>query len=126
MPLTLSHTLTLIHNCYITKTRNSFVTSIYQTGPHRQYKGVYSFSLIFAFLRFCSRQILKTLWQKEELLIMSNIFFVTMFLILLFYHSFIYRELPYFIPDAFKVLCCRLAVCGKGITKGKITNNTNE
>ena len=41
--------------------------------------------------------------------------FVTMFTTFCINYTFIYRDFQFFCQLAFKVICCRFAVCGKGL-----------
>ena len=65
-----------------------------------------------AFWSLYSRRLLKTVWQKEKLPLMSNfsIWFSTLFTNI----TFIYRSFPHFSLVVFKVVC-KYFVCGKGV-----------
>ena len=58
---------------------------------------------------------LKTLWQKEKLLKKSNISYCHNVFTFFSNYTFNYRDFPYYWVDAFKVVCCRFVVCGKGL-----------
>ena len=61
---------------------------------------------------FCSRWLLKTLWQKGKFLKTSNFSFCQNDFNNL---TFIYRDFLYFCLGDFKVVCCSFAVCGEGL-----------
>ena len=54
---------------------------------------------------------LKTLWQKEKLIMMSNFLFChkSAIIKLINNYTFIYRDFQYFCLDVFKVVCCKRA-----------------
>ena len=59
------------------------------------------FPYIDAFWHLCNRRLLKLLWQKKKLLMMSNF-------------SICHNDFNYTCIFNFKVVCCRFIVCGKG------------
>ena len=73
------------------------------------------FPLTDAFWHLCSRRLLLTLWQKEKLLIMSNYNFCRNFQLYSIIKNLFYIYFPYFGKAVFKVFCCRIVVCGKGL-----------
>ena len=64
---------------------------------------------------FSYRQLLKTFWQMEIFLIMSNVPLCHNVLIAF---QLLYFPLYWFIVGMFSVVCCRFVVCGKGLRLG--------
>ena len=101
---------------------NKILISIYQHRKSRQmYKWIMHFlhmktaadifnpfSPADAFWRNSSRRLLKTLWPKVKLLIMSNFSFghIVSSIFLIIKHSFFW-DISRFCQYAFKVVCCR-------------------
>ena len=69
-----------------------------------------------SFWCLCSRRLLKTLWQKQKLLMMSNFFFCHNFFLTQFNNStLVYERFSRFYQYVFKVVCCSFELlCGKG------------
>ena len=75
-----------------------------------------TFPHIDAFWCLWSRRLLKTLWQKKKLLMMSNFSFShNVFHFWAIGYPFNYREFPFILQNMFKVVWCRFLVCGKGL-----------
>ena len=77
------------------------------------------YSLADAFWCNSSWWLLKTLWPKVKLLIMSNFSFgrPTMFSTLFNNKAISYRDSSGFCHHVFKVVCCRFVVCGNGLNR---------
>ena len=61
---------------------------------------------------WCSRQLLKTLWYKEKLVIMRNFLFIQVFSFLFNRYAFIYKMFHIFAKISSKLF----VLCGKGFT----------
>ena len=68
-------------------------------------------------LRLCRRQLLKTMWQKEKLLVCPFVTIYLFFSVILYTGTFINGDFQRFFLDDLKVVCCRFVKCGKGLIK---------
>ena len=84
------------------------------------------FPHVDVFWRLCSRRLFENIVTKEE--IAQNVQFLLLpqcFPLLVIGYPFNYRDFLFFWQNMFKVVCCRIDVCGKGLIYEVFSLNLN-